>query len=140
MIILVLVQAMISLLCCSLEVAAAGILTARKQFKFLVGAMVLVLSIMAVYCQAVRAYNWGLPGVWWGEHDSMPMPVKVLALLGCYATSKSLHMPSTWLHKQEVSTSSIAHRHCHQAKSNLETYYQCSIFSSCSVHTKKGPH
>ena len=56
-----------SLLCCSLEVAAAGILTARKQFKFLVGAMVLVLGIMAVYCQAVRTYNWGLPGVWWGE-------------------------------------------------------------------------
>lgn len=140
MIVLILVQAMISLLCCSLEVAAAGILTARKQFKFLVGAMVLVLGIMAVYCQAVRTYNWGLPGVWWGEHVSMPMPVKVLALLGCYETSKYLHMPSTWLHKQEVLTSSIAHRHFHQASSNLETYHQPSIFSSCSVHTKKGPH
>ena len=66
-IIVVIVQAMLSLLCCSMEVAAAGILTARKQFKFLVGAMVLVLGIMAVYCQAVRTYNWGLPGVWWGE-------------------------------------------------------------------------
>ena len=67
---MVTVQAMISLLCCSLEVAAAGILTARRQFKFLVGAMVLVFGIMAVYCQAVRTYNWGLPGVWWGEHRS----------------------------------------------------------------------
>lgn len=70
-------QAMISLLCCSLEVAAAGILTARKQFTFLVGAMLLCLGIMAAYCSAVRHYNWGLPGVWWGE--SRRRPVKSLA-------------------------------------------------------------
>ena len=58
---------MISLLACSLEVAAAGVLTARKQFTFLVGAMVLTLGLVAAYCTAVRTYNWGLPGVWWGE-------------------------------------------------------------------------
>ena len=60
-------QAMIALLACSLEVAAAGVLTARKQFTFLVGAMVLTLGLVAVYCAAVRTYNWGLTGVWWGE-------------------------------------------------------------------------
>ena len=50
---------MISLLACSLEVAAAGVLTARKQFTFLVGAMVVTLGLVAVYCAAVRTYNWG---------------------------------------------------------------------------------
>ena len=61
---------MISLLACSLEVAAAGVLTARKQFTFLVGAMMLTLGLVAVYCTAVRTYNWGLTGVWWGEWQS----------------------------------------------------------------------
>ena len=64
---LIWLQAMIALLACSLEVAAAGVLTARKQFTFLVGAMVLTLGLVAVYCAAVRTYNWGLTGVWWGE-------------------------------------------------------------------------
>ena len=64
-------QAMISLLACSLEVAAAGVLTARKQFTFLVGAMMLTLGLVAVYCTAVRTYNWGLTGVWWGEWQSL---------------------------------------------------------------------
>lgn len=62
---------MISLLACSLEVAAAGVLTARKQFTFLVGAMVVTLGLVAVYCAAVRTYNWGLTGVWWGERHRL---------------------------------------------------------------------
>jgi len=60
-------QAMLSLLACAMEVAAAGVLTARKQFTFLVGAMLLSLGTVAAYCRAVRTYNWGLSGVWWGE-------------------------------------------------------------------------
>ena len=60
-------QAMLSLLACAMEVAAAGVLTARKQFTFLVGAMLLSLGTVAAYCSAVRTYNWGLSGVWWGE-------------------------------------------------------------------------
>ena len=66
----------------------------------------------------------------------MPMPVKVPAHLGCYATSQSLHVPSTWLHKQEALISIVKHRHCHQASSNVETHHQCSICPSCSVYTK----
>lgn len=62
---------MISLLACALEVAAAGILTARKQFTFLVSAMLLSLGIVAAYCSAVRTYSWGLSGVWWGERCSI---------------------------------------------------------------------
>ena len=60
-------QAMLSLLACAMEVAAAGVLTARRQFTFLVGAMLLSLGTVAAYCSAVRTYNWGLSGVWWGE-------------------------------------------------------------------------
>ena len=60
-------QVMISLVACSMEVAAAGVLTARKQFTFLVGAMLLSLGTVAAFCSAVRTYDWGLSGVWWGE-------------------------------------------------------------------------
>lgn len=60
-------QAMLSLLFCSLEVASAGILIARQQIGFLVRAMAASLVVMGAFCSAVRAYNWGLPGVWWGE-------------------------------------------------------------------------
>ena len=60
---------MIALLGCSLEVAAAGILTARKQFTFLVGAMLLSLGAVFAYTSAHRTHSWGLTGVWWGERQ-----------------------------------------------------------------------
>jgi hypothetical protein len=65
-------QAMLSLLFCSLEVASAGILIARQQIGFLVGAMAVSLAVMGAYCGAVRAQGWGLPGVWWGELPPRP--------------------------------------------------------------------
>lgn len=74
---------MIALLACSLEVAAAGILTARKQFTFLVGAMLLSLGAVFVYTSALRTHSWGLTGVWWGERQSSLARKAFLSLRGC---------------------------------------------------------
>ena len=74
---------MIALLGCSLEVAAAGILTARKQFTFLVGAMLLSLGAVFAYTSAHRTHSWGLTGVWWGERQFSLARKRFLGLRGC---------------------------------------------------------
>ena len=59
-------QACLSLLLCSADVYAGGILIASKQMPYLVGVMTIALAAMAGYMALVRANDWGLGGVWWG--------------------------------------------------------------------------
>jgi hypothetical protein len=63
-------QAALSLLLCSTEVVSAGVLMARGQIGYLVGAMLATLAGMAAFCSAACSLNWGLQGVWWGA----PLP------------------------------------------------------------------
>ena len=64
------VQAALSLLFCGLEVASAGVLLARGQLGYLVGAMSVTLAAMAAFCSLARSQHWGLPGIWWGAHPA----------------------------------------------------------------------
>mmetsp|Transcript_36744 Transcript_36744/g.103678 ORF Transcript_36744/g.103678 Transcript_36744/m.103678 type:complete len:356 (-) Transcript_36744:860-1927(-) len=59
-------QAMLSLLLHSLETVLNGILLARQDLVFLLGAMCLTLVALYLYIIGILDDGTGLPGVWWG--------------------------------------------------------------------------
>lgn len=57
-------QVFLAMLLCGLDVSSTGLLVAAKDLRFVVRCMIITFICSSLGLACVKAWHWGLPGVW----------------------------------------------------------------------------